>query len=59
MTTIQLKMFYILKCFGDCFKIALNKMIYKMTVLPLPPGSRHDRKKVSEHDFQILEYDTH
>ena len=29
-------MVYILKYLGNYFKIALNKMIYKMTLLPLP-----------------------
>ena len=29
-------MFYILKYLGNYFKIALNKMVYKMTLLPLP-----------------------
>ena len=30
------------KCFGNYFKIALNKMIYKMTLLPLSRDSGHD-----------------
>ena len=30
-----------------------------MTLLPLPRGSRCDRKRVSRHDFQISKYDTH
>ena len=30
-------------------------MIYKITLLPLPRGSGHDRKMVSEHCFQTLE----
>ena len=29
-------MFYILNSFGKCFKIALNKMISNITLLPLP-----------------------
>ena len=38
--------FYNLKCFenGKYFEIALNKMISKMTLLPLPRGSGHDNK---------------
>ena len=53
------KMFYILNCFGNCFKISLNKMIYKMTLLSLPQCSALDRKRVSEHDFQTSECETH
>ena len=34
-------------------------MFYKMTLQPLPRRSRRDRKKVSEHNFQTSEYDTH
>ena len=47
------------KCFGNCFKIVLNKMIYKMTLLLLPWGSERDRKMVSEHGFQTSKCDTH
>ena len=44
--TSRLKMIYILKCFGNYFKIALNKLIYKMALLPLPRGSGRDMTNV-------------
>ena len=47
------------ECFGNYFKIVLNKMIYKMTLLPLPRGLDRDKKMISEHDFQTSEFDTH
>ena len=39
----RLKIFYIFKCFRNCFKISLNKMICKMTLIPLPWGSGRDK----------------
>ena len=38
----RLKKFYILKCLGNYFKIVINKIIYKMTLLPLSQDSGHN-----------------
>ena len=37
-------MFNIFKCFGNYSKIVLNKIIYKIILLPLTRGSERDRK---------------
>ena len=39
--------YFILNYFRNYFKISLNEIIYKMTLLRLPQGLAHDRKKVS------------
>ena len=41
------------------FKLHKNHMFYKMTLLPLPQDSEHDKKMIIEHNFQISEYDIH
>ena len=57
--TVNVYIFF--KCFGNgnYFKISLNKMIYKLTLLSLFRGLGRDKKMVSEHDFQTSECDTH
>ena len=42
MTGQSIQAFYIIKCLRKCFEIALNKIISKMTLLPLPPDSGRD-----------------
>ena len=44
-------MFYILKYFENYFKIAVNKKIYKMTLLLLSRGSRREILRKVFSDF--------
>ena len=39
---LYFKIFYILKYFGNYCEIVLNKLIYKMTLLSLSQGSKHE-----------------